>query len=331
VSAWIATFGAAHAGIVSWRACQAAGISRDAFRHRVDIGLLIRLATGVYRLRDHPPTWHARLWAALFEVEPLEAYLSHRTSGRLQGLWAYRNCEVVDITARRGRDHATTLSRFHATSLLDPGHVTIVDGLPCTSLARTIFDLCGDPDRRPLRTEAARRAHRLQMLQIVNDAMRRRQLEVERELTVLAAIGKRGRAGTALVREIFADIGCDYVPSESELEVIFLELCRSAQLPMPEPQVWISDAYGQIGRVDFLFHPCLVVEIDSSWHDGPLDKRSDAVRDDRLRALGYTVRRWRWRHLVLTPEKLIRRIRTDLRRSEPEVAVGPHGPRVTPQ
>jgi Transcriptional regulator, AbiEi antitoxin/Protein of unknown function (DUF559) len=328
-TAWLAAFGAAHHGIVSLAAALRAGITREALRHRLAAGLLIRMAAGVYRLRDHPWTWEARLWAALLEAEPLAAYVSHRSAGRLHGLWVYRDANMIEITGRRGRDHDTTLSRFHSTSLLDADHVTVVQGIPCTTLARTIFDLCGDPDRRPLRSEAARATHRLKMLKVANDAIRHHGLQIERELAVLAAIGKRGRPGTALTRELFAEMGCRYVPTESDLETVFLELCRTAQLPLPEKQVSISDPEGFIGRVDFLFEPNVIVEIDSSWHDGPLDKQRDAVRDDRLRGLGYVVRRWRWSDLVLTPEKLLRRLREDLKRSEPGGTSGAIAPEVT--
>jgi len=329
ITTWLAEFGADHHGIVSAAAARRAGISPDAIRHRYEAGALVRLAPGVYRLRDHPLSWEARLWAALIEVEPLHGYVSHRSAARLHGVWSYRDANVIEITGRRGRDHDTILSRFHATSLLDPGHVTTVGGIPCTSLARTVFDLCGDPDRRPLRSEPARGMHRLKMLKATNEAIRRHGLKVEWELAVLAAIGKRGRSGTALVRDIFGELGSRYVPTESDLETVFFELCRTANLPLPDMQIEISDADGFIGRVDFLFPPRLIVEIDSSWHDGPLDKLRDTARDARLKALGYVVRRWRWSALVLHPEKVLRRIRSDLRRSEPGVASGPLAPEVT--
>lgn len=329
VTRWLAEFGAAHAGAISGASAARAGITNEALRWQVERGALTRLARAVYRLRDHPATWMTMAWAAIFEVEPVQAYVSHRSAGRLQGIWAYRDSRLIEVCARRGRDHDTKLGRFHATSLLDADHVTVVDGIPCTTLARTIFDLCGDPDRRPLRSESARATHRLKMLQVANDAIRHQGLEVERELAVLAAIGKRGRSGTALVRDLFEEMGCNYVPADSDLEIVFVELCRNARLPLPEKQVSISDAEGFIGRVDFLFAPRLIVEIDSSWHDGPLDVQRDAARDARLRALGYTVRRWRWRDLVLTPEKVVWRIRKDLERSEPAVIIGAMAPIIT--
>src|SRR5690606_36738782 len=104
-------------------------------------------------------------------------------------------------------------------------------------------------------------------------------------------------------------------PDESDLETIFSELCKAAALPEPEKQAVMTDEQGFVGRVDFLFHAGrVVVEIDSTWHDGPLDRRSDAERDERLKRRGWVVIRLRWRDLGLTPEKVVRRLRNALAR-----------------
>jgi hypothetical protein len=328
---WFAEFGWRHHGVVSGRAARIAGVSEKALRHRVDRGDLVRLANGVYRLRHHPPTWRSALWAAIVELDPAAAVVSHRSAARLHGLWAYRETEVVEVTILRAHDHHGRLARVHTTSLLDLDHFVELEGFPVTSLARTIFDLCGDPDHRPLRTEAQRQAHRLWMLQVVNDAIRRHGLTVLAELAVLAAIGKRGRSGTALVREIFGELGEDYVPDESNVETVFAELCRVHGLPRPDKQVRFGDADGDIGRVDFVFTAArLIVEIDSKWHDGPLDRRRDRRRDVRLEGQNWTVLRFRWPELVTTPEKVVRKLRTHLRRSEPVVTSAPMGAEVIP-
>src|SRR3546814_3092345 len=64
---------------------------------------------------------------------------------------------------------------------------------------------------------------------------------------------------------------------------------------------------GWIGTVDFLFEQVRhVVEIDSSWHDGPMDRAADAERDEALRAAGYTVERYRYGRLVGEPAAVAR-------------------------
>ncbi len=312
VTDWLADFGQLHHGVVHRSAARAVGISEDAIRHRVARGELIRLADGVFRLRDHPPTWRSRLWAALLEAGH-GAVTSHRSAARLHELYAYRQTEAVEVLVRRGRDYRVTQGRLHQTRVLDSSHLEVIAGFPCTTLARTIFDLCGDPDIKPLKRPRAREIHVSRMLKVVNDAIRRHGLSVERELAILTVVGKRGRPGTATVRTIFQEMGCRYVPDESELETIFAELVASAGLPRPEKQLDVGDAEGWIGRVDFAWSlQRVVVEIDSSWHDGPLDQRRDALRDARLMAAGWQVLRFRWRDLVLAPDKVLRAVRRAL-------------------
>ena len=68
-----------------------------------------------------------------------------------------------------------------------------------------------------------------------------------------------------------------------------------------------SRAGGFIGTVDFVWRSgLLVVEIDSTWHDGPLDREADAERDGRLDAAGYPVLRYRYGDLVVDPDRIVR-------------------------
>jgi very-short-patch-repair endonuclease len=311
------------AGNVTVRHALRRGISYEALRHRVDRGELVARAPGVYRLRDHPDTWESRLWGLVLAAGD-DAVVSHRSAARLHGLYAYRSTDAVEVTRRRGRDHDVPFGRIHESSALDEEDLVEVDGFVCTSVARTVFDLCGDPDRRLLRTDGERLVHRERMLQVANDALARHGLTVERGLVLLAAVGKRGRPGTALVRELFAEFGGAYVPDASDLETVFGELVRSAGLPRPRKQVTLADGDGVIGRVDFCWpEAALVVEVDSSWHDGPVDRRLDAERDRRLTALGYAVLRVRWADLVVHPERVVRRLRLALEPRNPEAAADP--------
>src|SRR3546814_4304166 len=75
---------------------------------------------------------------------------------------------------------------------------------------------------------------------------------------------------------------------------LFIQLVETYRLPPPAVQASISGPSGWIGTVDFLFEQVRhVVEIDSSWHDGPMDRAADAERDEALRAAGYTVEGYR--------------------------------------
>ena len=72
-----------------------------------------------------------------------------------------------------------------------------------------------------------------------------------------------------------------------------------------EKQAVITDIEGWIGTVDFLWRAERVIaEVDSRWHDGPLDEERDEARVRRAEAAGYVVRRYRYRDLIGEPSRV---------------------------
>ena len=310
----VAQFGAVADGIVVTELARAAGVDRStlaSFRRR---GLLVKLGRGVDRLRDHPVTWRTECRAAL-ALAGTGAVLGLRTAGRVHSFYAYRNRTTIEILTRRGRDHDTPVGRVIETRWLPPEHVTVVDGLPCTTVARTFFDLCGDPDGS-MRVDHP--AHVAAMKRVYNDALGRRGLTFTQEAAVLLVMARRGRAGTQLVRRLLEELGPKYTPTMSDTESLFLELVHTTTMPEPEKQAVLSDAFGFIGVVDFLWREArVVVEVDSSWHDGPYDREVDEERDRRLIEAGYVVRRYRYGAIVTQSGRIVREL---------AVLVHHHGP-----
>ena len=88
---------------------------------------------------------------------------------------------------------------------------------------------------------------------------------------------------------------------------MFALLVVRHDLPQPRRQITFGDDEGEIGTVDFFFDDAeSVVEVDSRWHEGPLDELADEIRDKRLRALGVEVERVRYGQLALEPAKTMR-------------------------
>jgi very-short-patch-repair endonuclease len=198
----------------------------------------------------------------------------------------------------------------HETFWLPETHVVTIDGLPVTSLARTVFDLAGMP-RHPLafRHEGARAVHVARITQLLNTCIRDKGLTMTEVIRVLAALGRRGKPGTSIMREIVADLGVDYEPTDSELEDLFLEVVRAFRLDEPDRQVRIGNAQRFIGRVDFRWlSKRVIVEVDGRQHRAPLDKRADRERDRALEAEGWHVLRFTWWELVHEPEKVVARL-----------------------
>jgi hypothetical protein len=247
------------------------------------------------------------MWCALLEAGSAAA-LSHRTAAQLLGTPGYSR-NVVELTKRETLHHELALARLHRTSWLPPEHVTVVDGLRVTTIARCVFDLAGDPDIPYSRNLEVRRhqeeIHLLRMRRVFNNSLLHSGNTVEQQAQVLATLGRRGRAGTALMRLLLADVSEGYVPTESELEDLFLDVCRAEGIEEPERQVTFGIDRPD-GRVDCYFRRALlIVELDSRWHDTPEQREADGWRDLQFAALGIQVIRIRWRHLVHEPERMI--------------------------
>jgi hypothetical protein len=202
----------------------------------------------------------------------------------------------------------------HETFWMPPWHIVSIDGLPTTSLARTVFDRAGQP-RSPaaFRNKSLRAHHVLEMTWLVNHAIRdhgMRMLDLDR---VLASVGRRGKPGTAIIREIVADLGLDYAPTLTELEELFVEVCDSYGILRPDEQIDLGTTDRWVGRVDFVWRGArVIVEVDGRQHAAPLNRRADRVRDGAFGGVGWTIIRiTRWQ-LVNEPEKHIARIRLAL-------------------
>jgi very-short-patch-repair endonuclease len=248
--------------------------------------------------------------------------LGLRSVARLSGWYRYRDFDGVEVLVERGRDQRTAIGRVVQTRTLPAHHITEIDGFAVTTPARTFFDLCGDPDPG-LRRRGGHPVHARNMERVYNDIVARRGVTFAHEAAVHLVMARRGRRGTVLVRDLLTRLGPRYVPTHSDAESLFVELLVAYAIdPPPERQVPIVGADGYIGTVDFVWRTARhVVEIDSRWHDGPLDQDADVVRDKGLIAAGYTVARYRYGRMVTEPAAIAREL---------GVAVGAHGPTTTP-
>jgi very-short-patch-repair endonuclease len=291
-----------------------AGGTRSSVQRRVRSGRWERVARGVFRIAGAPVTWQTRLWAAHLEAGPGSA-ICRRAAAQVFGMRGYDK-DVVEVLQPQALDHVHEVGRLHETSLLPPEQVVRVDGFPpVTSVARTLFDLYGDPEPWLRRSgRRGREIHGEKMRRLTNNALVHLGLTVEQLAAVVATLAKRGRPGSALGREILAELRVDYVPTESELEDLFLSVVASYGLEAPERQVVLGTDQ-LVGRVDFVYRRAkLVVEVDGGrWHDGPMERDADRRRDNELMAAGWRVLRIRWRDLVDDPTAVVRWIEAGLR------------------
>ena len=258
-------------GVVSLEDLRLCGLSRSAVNVRVRNGRLHPLHLGVYAVGHPNPPLQGRLLAAM-KACGARAVLSHYSAAVLWNLvdWDERRPEVtvVGATTRRHRG-----LRVHRTNSLAIRDVARHGAIRMTSPVRTLVDLAGTLEHRPLR-RAVRQAQSLRLVSVHS--------------LVEASRSFRGRRGIRKLRTILAS---GPAPTRSELEDIVLDLILRAGLAHPSVNAPLTLG-GRRVVPDFRWpEQRLVVEADGAvWHDNPTARADDAERQALLEAAGERVR-----------------------------------------
>jgi len=276
-------------GVVTVAQLRASGLGDAAIGYRVRMGRLHRLYRGVYAV-GHPvvPVPGHRL-AAVLAVGPA-AVLSHLSAAAVWDLVDVRP-QVVDVTVARPVRSRRGI-RVHAVRDLDTRDHTSVDGIPITTVARTLLDLAEVAGDRTLR-------------RAVREAYVQRRVD---ERALRDVLGRsRGRHGAPRLAAIVAS---GFVPTRSELEDRVLDLLLAHGLPRPAVNVVLPGLARRV-EVDFLFEDArLVVEADGArFHDNRLARDADAARQAMLEAAGFRVVRVNWTQVTKHPGQTVRRLR----------------------
>jgi very-short-patch-repair endonuclease len=183
------------------------------------------------------------------------------------------------VTAPRGCKPKPGIT-VHRTRLIHPDDRSTVDGIPVTSVARTIVDLA----------DVLRDRH---LAAVVNEAEVRRVFDlIAIEQTVSRLPGRRGGPRLERVLAAYTD---PQGYNTNEAERLFLRLCSNHGLPRPQ-----RIAVGGY-ELDFYWSDAsLAVEIDGgAFHRTRRAFHEDRRRDRRLATLGIQVARVTWRDLTV--------------------------------
>lgn len=269
------------------------GLSSSAIRSRVAAGRLHRIHRGVFVVGPAPLTAQAR-WMAAVLACGLDALLSHRSVAAHYGIRPDHRA-TIDVTTPRPGGRARPGIDVHRSRSLTAADITVVDGVPCTSLARTLLDLAEVLDRRGLQ-RAIERAEVLRLfdMRAVDDVLAR----------------ANGRRAAPLLRSVLAEHAPASTLTESELEELLLAICRSVGLPAPEANAWVLLDCEQF-KVDFLWRKQrLIVETDGRAVHGTRQAfERDRRRDQLLTVAGWRVVRFTWRQLTREPDSVARTLR----------------------
>ncbi len=257
----IARLAGAQHGVVGRRQLAALGFSARAIDRRLEHGRLHPLHRGVYTVGHRRVSARGRWIAGVLAGGP-GAVLSHQAAAALWDLLRFGGAPHVTVAGRVGPREGLRVhcGRFQADE------ATVIDGIPTTTVARTLLDLAAVLPRDRLETAVA-------------EAERRR-LADQPSLPDLM-VRYPGRRGAAALRKILANrrLGLDL--PRSELEQRFVAFLDRRGLPAAGAQCADLTVGGRTLEVDCLWRRMrLVVELDSrAWHSDPVAFEEDRARD----------------------------------------------------
>jgi very-short-patch-repair endonuclease len=286
----IAAWAARQYGVIARWQLMLLGLGEKAIAYRVACGRLHVIHEGVYAVGHSRIGRSGRLMAAVLAF-PAGAVLSHRTAAEVWGI----------LRPTSGRPHVTSAHRFfhgkpditlHRVRSLPIALTTEIDGLPVTTIERTLLDLASARDLHPLR-------------RAWQEAQRRGLLDVRAVADLCDnSPGRRVRPLRALIAE-----ATDAPDTREEFEHRFADFLRSHRDLPPAVHNVLIEGY----LVDVYFPGTgLIIELDSReyhWHR----REEDSERDADLAIAGYVTYRVTWRALTRRPDQTAEKIRRLLR------------------
>src|SRR5438067_2165535 len=161
------------------------GLSDDGARHLVDSGSWEYVCRGVLRLVGTRRTHKQMVMAAVLAAGP-GAVASHRTAAWLMGVPGF-TARGIEVCRPWGKSHRGPIGFIHRSRALLRHHVTVIDGIPCTRVARTLFDLAAI--LKPGRVERA-----------LDNCLGGGLVTFRLVAELLPELATRGRTGTRLMR-----------------------------------------------------------------------------------------------------------------------------------
>jgi Transcriptional regulator, AbiEi antitoxin/Protein of unknown function (DUF559) len=274
-------------GVVSREQLARMGVGNAAISVRLRTGRLHRIHAGVYAVGHRLLTQEGR-WMAAVLASGTGAALSHWSAAALWGIRP-NSRSMIDVTTPRKSRTWNGIRRHHKG--LPADEITVKNGIPVTSAARTVFDLAATEDLDAVET----------ML---------REMEFHRRWGPLSLhdLVERypGRRGVRKVRTALERLKSEPPGRRRRgLEERFAPFLRRYRLPLPYFNDWIflSDKrycvdchWPRTGQI---------VELDGWQGHGTRSAfRSDRERDRKLRVAGYSVIHLTWAQLDDEPEQV---------------------------
>jgi hypothetical protein len=225
----------------------------------------------------------------------------------LHGLDGFDRAPPPEVLGAPGRRIRGIDGLIQHAGVVAAADIVVIDGIPCTGLARTVCDVAAKLGRQA-------------SLRALPD-LERRGASLRWVASTADRLHRPGQSGTTIVKRLLAERGGRAPDSWFERLVQ-----RCLQLPGLPPwtmqhEVWESGRL--LGRIDLACVPLrLGVEAHSKrFHFGATPGLDDQERDDELAAVGWDLRYVGWYAASQTPEQVSRRIDKVARRRAHDLGI----------
>lgn len=268
----IAEIAARQFGLITRAQALAEGLTERIIDHKLASGVWLRVYRGVYLIAGTPPSFEQRVLAVCLAVGGA-VVASHLTAAVLWGLIERKrlSIEVTVSMDRRVRGDRYTVHR----SRCDLDRVVRTDGIPVTSVARTLLDLSSCLSRSELEDA-------------LDEALRRHLVTVDELRSRIGEPG--GQRGRTVLLSLLAERGSGK-PRGSVREKHVLAMLRRAGLPEPVRQYEVRRGGRVIARPDLAYpDQKIAIEYDSfQEHSNPEAYERDKARTFELQLAGWVV------------------------------------------
>lgn len=256
---------------------------------------LVQVAPTVFRVAGSPGSFRQELLAAVLDSN---GFGSHRAAAAVWDLEAFRHIrrpEVVSERWRRRRAHLG-LGVVHETRDLRAIDSTVVDGIPVTTVVRTLIDLGAVASRQ-------------RVGQALDDACRRKLVTIEEVRARFVELARRGRNGIGTMRSLLAERPGGEIPPDSYLERLVIRALADHGVPAPVRQFRVATR-DFVAYLDLAWpQHRLALECDgTAFHMSVEQFHRDRERQNRLVLLGWTVLRYTYRDASQRPAWLAEQV-----------------------
>ncbi len=272
----VGEFAASRYGTFTMSQAAENGLTRNDLRRLERDGIVERIRPSVWRFAGQPIGWKHRLHAATVGVRAVSAFASATAMHGVDGMDAPP--DQLEILCHHSAAVTSATALVHKTRWLPNADVIEVDGIMCTTLARTLCDMAPRLDDR-------------QLVRFVDDIQRR---DVSLLWIIERALKLRSgtRSGPTRVLDVVRRRLGGYVVPESWFERLLSECLRSPLLGDIVRQHVLRDPSGAfIARFDLAI-PWAQLGIEGhsrSFHLGEAAERYDEDRDMRAAQQGWEI------------------------------------------